>query len=282
MTVTRLSGAGMLRKSGLFLVFCAVGVMVFAILPLSAELPIDLLLRFHSGLTALLLLTAVLLRRSRIGAEFWRVAYVFFVAATSVLASTLFSGSLLDLLRFPPGGPQWTAIAKLSESLWRVVPILALMAMIGVNRRSLYLGGGKLALGLAIGIAGFGVFAGLAFIPLLDDESAISNLLSLAPWILIFVFANGFMEELLFRGLFLKRFEPFLGKGLSNLLTATVFTLAHVQVSYVSDVLQFLLMVFPLALTWGYLMQRTGSLWGSALFHAGADCMIVLGIFASP
>jgi membrane protease YdiL (CAAX protease family) len=80
---------------------------------------------------------------------------------------------------------------------------------------------------------------------------------------------------------FLKRYEPFLGKGLANLLTAIVFTLAHVQVTYVADVLQFLVIVFPLALTWGYLMQRTDSLWGSVLFHAGADCMIVFGIFAS-
>ena len=60
-----------------------------------------------------------------------------------------------------------------------------------------------------------------------------------------------------------------------------MFTLIHVQVTYVSDVLQFLLIVFPLALVWGYLMQKTDSLWGSALFHAGADCMIILGIYAS-
>lgn len=108
-----------------------------------------------------------------------------------------------------------------------------------------------------------------------------STLLSLAPWILIFVLANGFMEELLYRGLFLKWYEPFLGKGMSNLLTAIVFTLLHVPVTYVPDVVQFLSILFPLALIWGYLMQKTDSLWGSALFHAGADCVIVFGIYAS-
>jgi len=35
------------------------------------------------------------------------------------------------------------------------------------------------------------------------------------------------------------------------------------------------------ALLWGYLMQKSDSLWGSALFHAGADCMIVLAIFTN-
>lgn len=28
-------------------------------------------------------------------------------------------------------------------------------------------------------------------------------------------------------------------------------------------------------------MQKSGSLWGSALFHAGADFMIILPIFGS-
>jgi membrane protease YdiL (CAAX protease family) len=51
------------------------------------------------------------------------------------------------------------------------------------------------------------------------------------------------------------------------------------QVTYVPDVLQFLLFVFPLALIWGALMQKTEGLWGSAIFHAGADCIIIFGIF---
>jgi membrane protease YdiL (CAAX protease family) len=155
------------------------------------------------------------------------------------------------------------------------------MAISGADRRSMYLNRGKLSLGVAVGIAGFVGFAGLAFIPMANQGDMLNKLLSLSPWILIFVLANGFMEELLFRGLFLRRYERFLGKGLSNLLTAIVFTLIHVQVTYVSDVLQFMLIVFPLALVWGYLMQKTDSLWGSAVFHAGADCMIVFGIYAS-
>jgi len=41
---------------------------------------------------------------------------------------------------------------------------------------------------------------------------------SLAPWILSFVLANGFFEESMARGLFLKKFELLLGAPLSNLL----------------------------------------------------------------
>lgn len=281
MTITSLSQAGGLQKSGFFLVCFVLEAMVFAILPLSARLPINALLLIHAGLTAILLLTALFLRRSEIGKEYWQVVYVLFAAGVAILSSTLFSGSLLGLFRLTPASPQWIAIAKLSESFCRVVPILVLMAFIGADRRSMYLGRGRLGLGLAVGIAGFAAFAGLAFIPLANKGDMMSKLLSMAPWIAIFVLANGFMEELLFRGLFLRNYEPFLGKGLSNLLTAIVFTLVHVPVTYVSDVLQFLLIVFPLALVWGYLMQKTDSLWGSAVFHAGADCMIVFGIYAS-
>jgi len=35
-----------------------------------------------------------------------------------------------------------------------------------------------------------------------------------------------------------------------------------------------------LSIAWGWLTQKTGSLWGSALFHAGADLLIILPIFS--
>jgi membrane protease YdiL (CAAX protease family) len=281
MKVDTPSQTGTPGKAGFFLVCLVLQAMVFAILPLSARLPMNALLYWQAGLSVLLLLASLGLRRSATGRKYWRLAYALFVAAAAVLLSTLFSGGFVDWVGVTPASPQWVAVAKLSESLWRVVPILVLMAMIGTDPGSIYLGKGRLGLGLGVGIAAFVVFAGVAFMPLAGKGEMAGKLLPLTPWILVFVLSNGFMEELLFRGVFLKRYEPFLGKGLANLLTAVVFTLAHVQVTYVADVLQFLVIVFPLALLWGYLMQKSDGLWGPALFHAGADCMIVFGIFAS-
>jgi membrane protease YdiL (CAAX protease family) len=43
----------------------------------------------------------------------------------------------------------------------------------------------------------------------------------------------------------------------------------------------FLLVVFPLAIIWGYVIQKTEALWGSVLFHAGGDLLIVTGIYAT-
>lgn len=84
----------------------------------------------------------------------------------------------------------------------------------------------------------------------------------------------------MFRGLFLKKFEPLLGAPLSTLLTALVFAIGHAGVTYSADVLVFVAITFGFAMIWGYLMQKTGSLWGSALFHAGADTLIMIVIFS--
>jgi membrane protease YdiL (CAAX protease family) len=39
-------------------------------------------------------------------------------------------------------------------------------------------------------------------------------------------------------------------------------------------------MAFAFGLIAGYLMQNTDAIWASALFHAGADTLIVIGMFA--
>ena len=67
----------------------------------------------------------------------------------------------------------------------------------------------------------------------------------------------------------------------ANLCIALVFTLVHAPVEYAPDILVFLAIVFVLAIAWGYLIQRSGSVWGSVLFHAGADLLIVVGIYST-
>jgi membrane protease YdiL (CAAX protease family) len=281
MSSISLSQAGWLKKSGLFLLFFVVETMVFAIMTFSPYLSMSTLLTFHAGLTATLLAVALLLRRNERGKQYWSVCYVFFVAGTAVLLSTLFSDDLLRLFGLTVTTPQGIAVAKFSESLLRVVPILALMPIVGLDWRSLYLNRGRIGIWLSVGIVAFMVFPVIAYFPLANQEGVLSKLLSLSPWILLFVLCNGFMEELLFRGLFLKRYEPLLGKGLSNLLTAIVFALMHTQVTYAPQMLQFLLIVMTLSLVWGYLIQKTDSLWGAVLFHAAGDCLIIFAAYAS-
>ena len=122
-----------LKQSGVFLSFFVVETMVFAIITLSPYLPQNTLLTFHTGLTATLLVVAWLLRRSERGKQYWPVCYVFFVAGAAVLLSTLFSDYLLGLFGLTVTTPQGIAVAKFSESILRVVLVLALMPIVGLD-----------------------------------------------------------------------------------------------------------------------------------------------------
>lgn len=271
-----------LKKSSVFLLFFIVETMVFALITLSPYLPQTALLGFHAGLTAVLLIIALFLQRSGKGKPYWPVFYAFFVAGAAVLTSGLFSGDLLRLFKQTVATPQGIALAKFSESILRVIPILVLMPVMGFDWRSMYLAAGKVRFWLPIAIAAFVVFPALAYFPLSSSQAGVlDKLLPLWPWILLFVLSNGFMEELLYRGVFLKRFEPFLGKGLSVILTAMVFALMHTQVTYAAQMIQFLVTVLVLSLIWGILIQKTDSLWGAVLFHAAGDCLIIFGAYAS-
>ena len=110
---------------------------------------------------------------------------------------------------------------------------------------------------------------------------SLARIIPWIPWILIFVLANGTLEELLFRGLFLSKLESFFGKFLLSFLIAFVFTGLHYWVSYTADQRLFIAVTFPLALALGYIMQKTDSVWGSILLHAGMDIPIMLGIFSN-
>ena len=52
----------------------------------------------------------------------------------------------------------------------------------------------------------------------------------------------------------------------------------HYGVPYTTQQLLFLGALLPLALAWGWLMQKTNSIWGPALFHAGMDISVMVGI----
>ena len=177
-------------------------------------------------------------------------------------------------------GPAGRAVIKASDAVLLLLVVVVLGRLLRIDFASIYLRRGRLWLGLAVGLAGF---AGMAAFAVAEAHGmGISNrrLLGWAPWILIFVLSNGFFEELMFRGLFLRKFEPFLGGTLANVLTGFVFAAGHAGVTYSNDVLVFVAITFVFALIWGFLMQKAGALWGSALFHAGADTLLIIGLLS--
>ena len=225
--------------------------------------------------------TTWLALRSTLDPAWGALSFAFLAAA---IASLLGAGAAY--LQRPLGIKDSTlkgiALGKGLEALVVAGSILALAGALRVPLGTLYLQTGRLSLGLAIGLGGFALFALLAAGQTRSMKIASATMVRLLPWILLFVFANAFMEELWLRALFLGPLVSLIGPIAAIALTGAVFALAHIGVSYMSgqERLRFLAILFPLGLAWGACIFFTGSILASTLFHAGADVMIVNGFIS--
>jgi membrane protease YdiL (CAAX protease family) len=104
-----------------------------------------------------------------------------------------------------------------------------------------------------------------------------SGLPAIAVALLYGVFQTGFTEELLFRGLIagsLSRRLPFV---LANLTQALIFLLPHLAILLVAPQMWgFLPVVFAVALLYGWVRIRSGSIIGSWLMHASGNVTMAL------
>lgn len=239
------------------------------------------------GLTAVFLAVTLYARSRDSLRQYWRVAMAFFAASVAMSLDLYlpFSRWILAFLNLDLNSPAGRAIDKLESTVLIVAMIILLTRAFGDDLASMYLRRGNIRRGLAIGLATFFLFMA-ASLPMSEwvfggRDLSFGRVLPWIPWVLIFVLGNAFSEELLFRGLFLRKLEPMLGVFASNLLMAIVFTLMHTGVEYTSDALLFLAILLPLALAWGSIMQKTDSLWGSVLFHAGTDIPVIIGILSA-
>jgi membrane protease YdiL (CAAX protease family) len=194
-----------------------------------------------------------------------------------------FTDDFLGALNLTTSSSPGIAIAKSYEMVMIVVPILLLTRLSGADLGSLYLRRGNLRWGLSIGVLVLFNFAASAFLFFAARYSSADSLGAAVLWGLIFSFANGFMEELWMRGVFLKRLEPLLGLVGAVLLTSIVFSSAHVGAVYVTPVAIPFMLAYALTLgiACGYLIMKTGSLWGATFIHAAADLFLFIAMLAS-
>ncbi|MBW8383091.1 MAG: CPBP family intramembrane metalloprotease, partial [Youngiibacter sp.] len=183
----------------------------------------------------------------------YRLPMAFFIATVAISLDLYLPTSrlLVKALGTDYSTPMGLALDKLDSSLIIILAVILLNMLTGGSLKDLRLQKGNLKRGLSIGIPSFAVAAVLS--PYMAklfgaSGSSLSQMLEWMPWILIFIAGNAFNEELLFRGLFLSRMEPFLGRILSNLVVAVPFVLHHTGVTYTNDSLMFLLYLLPLAL----------------------------------
>lgn len=234
---------------------------------------------YRAILAAVFLGAALLLRRNESSEQYSQIAYAFFVATVPFFVTSLtaeFRDSLFSGIHVPVDTPQHAALAKVFESLLVVSTILLLAVIWRKDLGSLYIRKGRLGLSLFIGLSllvintATGIVTGAALGH--PGEQLVARL----PWALLFSLANGLMEELWFRGLFLRRFASVVGLVGSMIVTSIVFTLMHAAASYMNplEAILFQVIIFPMALLFAYLMCKTDNVWGSALYHAGSDVFL--------
>ncbi len=277
-----------MKRIAWFLLFVAFGLLVFFVF--SHYYPrfrgsADIAGRFALG--ALLLAAALLARRSEHFRKYWMLPCAFFTALAAISIDYYLGLSkwILPLLQIGTDTPAGWAIDKLESSLLGVAVVLVVNRLWGNSLGSIFWRRGRLGLGLAVGLSVFALMLAVA-VPFATFSFKGQNLtwariLTWLPWLLIFVLANGFAEETIFRGVLLGRLQPFVGAFAANLACAIPFTLAHAPTTYATDQLVFLGATFLVALVWGWLMQKTQSIWGSVLFHAAMDIPIIVGVFSA-
>ncbi len=280
----RLTAGEWVERAVLALVFITLGGLIYLVFsplrPLLDPVP-DYLGRL--GLIVFFLEAIWLMRRSARFEKYTSVIMGLLIMTVAVSLDWIFSTFMLDTLHVDSNTPMGFAIMKINECVIVVGTVVLLTRLSGGSLGSIFIQKGNLKLGLTIGLIAFVIAAAgsfpMASLLFKGDGLTLAAALPWIPWLLLFVFANAAQEELLFRGLFLRKLQPFFGKFLSNFMIMFIFTFLHYGTTYSSDERIFLAVLVPVALAWGYAMQKTEGVWGSILFHAGMDIPIMLGIF---
>lgn len=234
---------------------------------------------FNTAVTAALAL--LWLRRQE--ATRWAGPPVYALLTAAAANLVLVIGPLNRLVP-TASNPQWAmAQDKLVQFIYVVPVILVLNRLAGHDLGHIYLRRGRVGRWLSFGLASLVICAVVVAVIALGQGATTAELLSLLPYFMVFVLANAIMEELWFRGIFLRPYGAVLGGGGAMAVTALVFAVSHVNATYFESGLgwYFGLAVLAVGLVTAWAMRWAESLWGAVLFHMGMDLLIVFPILAS-
>ncbi len=273
----------------LFLLFLVCGISLPAlsgllVFPFSL-FPLEWDLMYRIMLSTIFLLAAIVSLKVEWLKKYWKVFFAFFIASIAINAQAL--SAYVNIPTTPVNG---LVMSMFFSTVLVVIPIIALTLISGDRLPTIFLQKGDLKQGIIIGLRAFFIFA-IASIPIATylfngQNLSIGRVIPWMPAILAIVILNGIREELLYRGLFLKKYEPIFRPIVSNVLQALIFSLSHTvagrgAIAYTSFTVAFVVITFLLGLALGYLMRRTDSLLGPVLFHAGTDIPIFMGIISN-
>ncbi len=259
-------------KLKIFILFLICGLSIF-IIPIFLQNIIRII--YFIVLPLIFLIVSIISYRNSQLNRFFPVFFAFFIATlVYFLQMPWASGTTIESIVFN----------MLISTLIIVVPIILLTKISKNDISSLYLQKGNTRLGIIIGVGTFSIFLVTALPTAIyifgGQHIPFDRVINLLPWILLFIFLNGIREEILFRGLFLKKYGTFLGVDASNVLQALIFSLTHLSTQITLFTFIYLTLTFFLGLAFGAVIQKTDSLLGSIIFHAGADIPLIIAVFS--
>lgn len=276
-----------MQRIGLFILFLACGLAIFLFgSNYFAVFPTNKNLTYNLTLSAVTLVVAVWFKFDQRWNKYWQVAFAFFIASVAFPVTSLlgeWKSTAMGWFALTTLTSQGIAIDKVCETLLIIVPILVLTKLSGADLGSIFIRRGNLKMGLGIGGLVFVFLATASFMFAATRFSSMKLLGDAVVWGLVFSAANSLMEELWLRGIFLNHFAPLLGVGGSVWLTSIIFALMHGFVFYFDPtaLIFFVLNTLALGLACGYLMMKSGSIWGAVLIHAASDFFLFIAVLAN-
>ena len=131
---------------------------------------------------------------------------------------------------------------------------------------------------LAVAVAGFGF--GFAEYFILRPETVVTELVwqQVLPWVLIFVLFTGFVEELIFRGVLQRTAGEVFGGWRGIIYVSMLFAILHLAWYEANPSVSYwdVPFVFAVALFFGWVVKKTGSLIGVTLSHGITNTVFFL------
>ena len=271
-------------RGALMVLFVVCSFIVFNVGGYNSFVPGDLVLIMRIAIAGILVLTTLVLYRTK-GRDsvFSRLSCAFLFASIGLLLAFFFGKWYQLIPGLSTDTVEGTTIAKVAEVIPIVFAILVGTWLIERSYSPVFLTGGyrkrSLKLGILLSPVALNPFFAMGGLGLSAD---IVTILGWLPWLCVFGLSNGFMEELMIRGLFLKKYDSLFGQRQSLVLTSVIFAIFHQAVMQYTDIATFtafLVVTFLLGLVWGYIMQKSDSIWGAVIAHAIADILLLITVF---
>lgn len=272
-------------KNGLlFILFTGVSFLAFNIGGYNNFIPFELRIIVRIIVASILFLSTIILYKTeRSWNKYWKISYALLISSIGLVLAGFFGNWHTLIPGLSTSTVEGVSIAKVAEVIPIVATILIGIWLVERDFTPVFLRGGDLKKTFKIGL----IVSPVALIPFfalggLGFSVGLDMIVAWLPWMCLFGFSNAFMEELMVRGLFLKKYNAIFGKNTSLLLTSVIFALLHQAIIEYTDPVTFtifLLITFLLGISWGYVMQKSDSIWGAVLAHAIADILFIITVF---